>query len=258
MEGAGIVRLRMALCALAVAGGASVVAAAEASAEAPEFGRCVKVTLGTGAFATSNCTSEGGEKKFDWIAGPPPDPRFTLSVRTETKRRFYFEGVQSKAIIGCEEATATGEITGPKTIGSLSPFEWKGCEAAGIGPENGLISAEVGSGFLGVWKTGESAIKDKLGLELAPLSYAFQFTGGAIQAHAEGDVIGQLANANSMNTSKTLSLVVTRKLTQVPEKFVGEPATSMVMTVNGAPEPVVISWRSKLTTSEKVEVNSVF
>src|SRR6476646_4626417 len=139
-RGFGMTRLGMGLCSGLAVAAASAMVAAGANAAAPDFGRCVKVAKGTGAYATGNCTTTVGVyKNFDWISGPGPNPQFTLTVKAEEKHLFYFEGLSSKAKIGCLEATATGEVTGPKTISPISPFEWKGCEAGGIGPEHELV-----------------------------------------------------------------------------------------------------------------------
>jgi hypothetical protein len=246
---------RIAISGLCILAGLATEGAASASAAAPEFGRCVKVATGTGVYATGNCTSAGGEQKYDWIPGPGPKPQFTLTVKAEEKRPFYLEGASSKSKIACLEGSATGEITGPDTIGSLKEFTWKGCEAGGIGPDNGLVFAEVGSGFLGVWKAGETALKDKVGLEFDPLLYHY-VAGGIVSVHGEGEIIGAIGT-NSMALGKTLSLVA-RNGKQFPDKFEGEPAVSLTQSISGgSPEPVVIGWKSTITFAEKIEINSV-
>jgi hypothetical protein len=63
---------RIGLVVLCLAGVLATVGAASASAAAPEFGRCVKVTTGTGLYATANCTGEGGERKYEWHSGAGP------------------------------------------------------------------------------------------------------------------------------------------------------------------------------------------
>ena len=234
---------------LATAGAASALAAP------PEFGRCIKVAKGTGVYANANCTSAGGEQKFEWIPGPGPNPKFTITVSNEIKP-FFIEDADGSGKLSCREGSATGEITGPDTIGSLKEFTWKGCEAAGIGPDNGLIFAEVGSGALGVWKAGETPLKNKVGLEFSPLIYDTTIGGGAITLHGEGQIIGQIMANNSMTLNKTL-LLVERKGKQIPDRFEGEPAVSLIQSFSGSSQPAVIAWKSTITFAEKIEINSV-
>ena len=83
-----MIRLRMfGLCLMAVMA-IGAVAAASASAEAPEYGRCIKKAKTEGAgFSDSNCgTAVGAEGKYEWLAGPGPKAKFT------SIERFIFSG----------------------------------------------------------------------------------------------------------------------------------------------------------------------
>lgn len=76
-------RLKMiGLCALA-AMAIGAVAATTASAEAPEFGRCVKkVTKGGTGFSDAKCTEAvGSEAKFEWQPGPGSKAKFKSEAR---------------------------------------------------------------------------------------------------------------------------------------------------------------------------------
>jgi hypothetical protein len=236
--------------------------ASAASAEAPDFGRCLKVAKGTGTYATGNCTTtEGVNKNWNWISGPGPNPHFTVTIKAEEKHPFYFEGMRTKARIVCLQGAGTGEVTGAKTIGPISPFVWEDCEAAGIGgPDDGLLHTEVGGGFVGVWQKGETAANYKLGLEFDPLKWKWSGAGGGVKGQVEGAVIGKLTLNNSMTLTKKLEFASKTKppLTQVPEKFEGEPAVSMTETINGNPEGMVLVLRATITFAEKMEINSVY
>src|SRR5271155_3291149 len=80
-------KLRRMICGVCAAG-ALVTAAgttAAASAAAPEYGRCLKVTpVGktySGGFTNSSCTKVSGSKagKYEWYPGPGPKAKFTTS-----------------------------------------------------------------------------------------------------------------------------------------------------------------------------------
>lgn len=59
------------------------VAASTAAAEAPEFGRCIKKAKAEGSgFSSANCTTAvGSGAKFEWQAGPGPNPHFSSEAR---------------------------------------------------------------------------------------------------------------------------------------------------------------------------------
>jgi hypothetical protein len=87
-------RLRMiGLCLVAVVA-IGAVAAASASAEAPEYGRCIKKAKTEGAgFSDANCNSAvGAEGKYEWIAGPGPKAKFT------SVERFLFSGKYTQCL----------------------------------------------------------------------------------------------------------------------------------------------------------------
>jgi hypothetical protein len=68
------------IMALLAVGGVS---AASASAEAPEFGRCIKKAKAEGSgFSTGTCTAAvGSGAKFEWQAGPGPKAHFVSAAR---------------------------------------------------------------------------------------------------------------------------------------------------------------------------------
>lgn len=80
--------------------------------------------------------------------------------------------------------------------------------------------------------------------------------GDLVTVTAEGEVIGKIP-ANSMSLGKTFNLTVNNKGEQVPDKFVEEPAVSLIQTVNGTPGPAFINWGSTISFEEKMEINTV-
>ena len=99
-------RLRMiGLCLVAVLA-IGAVAAAGASAEAPEYGRCIKKAKTEGAgFSDSNCgTAVGTEGKYEWLAGPGPKAGFT------SIEKFIFSGKYTN----CLRARGEEEIAAQK------------------------------------------------------------------------------------------------------------------------------------------------
>ncbi len=86
-------RLRMLSVCLIAAFFVGAVASATASAEAPEFGRCVKKAKAEGTgFEDSGCVTEasGSGAKFEWVPGPGAKNKFTSVARvifTSTYKR---------------------------------------------------------------------------------------------------------------------------------------------------------------------------
>jgi hypothetical protein len=251
----GLVALVSAVLVLAVGIGS-------ASAAAPEWGRCVRVAKATGAYSTGTCTV-AGSGSYEWLPGPGPDPRFTLTVKAEERFPFAAQGrVGTRE--ACREATTTGEITGPGSVGNFTPFVWEGCEFSAFNCERGETDAEIGEGILGVWKTGGTAMTDRIGLELTPLEFTCSRAPAPLSMQGEGDVIGQLGSVASMSLAKTLTLAGRKSkglyVAQVPDKFEGGPELSLEWNPESAAPPfeqAVIVWKSTLTFAEKIEINPV-
>lgn len=98
----------------------SAVAVASASAEAPEYGRCIKKAKAEGAgYSNAACTTAVGTgAKFEWAAGPGPKARFTSVERfvfsTKYKQCVSARGEEEVANRDKElakEAREHGEIT---------------------------------------------------------------------------------------------------------------------------------------------------
>jgi hypothetical protein len=95
---------------VALAIGASAVAAASASAALPEYKECAKVAKHTGEFTTKDCNEESSthEGNFELLAGLGKKVTFTATAKPI---RFELEG---GGIMECGTAKTTGELTGTK------------------------------------------------------------------------------------------------------------------------------------------------
>jgi IPT/TIG domain len=245
------------------AGGTSLTSAADTftyGSLAPEFGRCVKVTTGTGVYGTSGCTTVGGEKKFEWIGGPPPKAKFTTKIKLGTT--FTSEGVGGNPIT-CSGQKGTGEYTGPKTVGG-AVFTFMGCALGSArcnsaGAKEGEVVTTPLVGELGVIKTSsEGALKNEIGLDLKASGSALiaEFTCGATAGKWRGSVIVPV-KTNKGISSVTLKFAA-KAGKQKPEAFEGLPKDVIESSLGGAAfEQSGWSLTTTLTNAEKVEVNSV-
>jgi len=234
--------------------------ASSASAEAPDFGRCVKVAKGTGVYATGNCTTtEGAYKNYEWTPGPGPKPGFVLALKPETV--LTFETSQHiPQRLNCFGATGTGEITGPRTISATITLT--GCETAiechSAGQPEKVIVLEGITGELGRVKAGETPLKDQIGLTLADQP-SFGCANFGVSIAMSGSAIGTTSPTHSMATSRkwTLKRRMGKGL-QVPERFEGGIPEGFTWSINGnSPEKVGLAAAFTLTSEEKIEINTV-
>lgn len=95
------------LCALAV----GLIAAATASAAAPEFGRCIKKAKAEGSgYSDSKCNeATGSAARYEWVAGPGSKPRFSAV------ERFVGTANYRRCLMAREDEEA-GDLEGAKKI----------------------------------------------------------------------------------------------------------------------------------------------
>jgi hypothetical protein len=148
------------------------VAAAGASAEAPEYGRCVKGVAHEGGFATSGCIgidTEDNDGIYSWVPGVVKGG-FTESSTTGST----IETVKGTKVT-CKTLSAAGEFVGTKEFVLPTGMKLNGCTSGGI-PYNteGAAAEEVVTnpltGHLRIEKFGAEPSKDKLVNELVPTS----------------------------------------------------------------------------------------
>ncbi len=221
-------------------------AAASASAELPELGRCVKVegvasgkkTVYSGAYTGKKCTHLSPTKKgkYEFLPGPG------------TANHFYGIGEEPEPVlettggakVECATETVEGEYTGPKTEKAKVTFG--GCQTGtetvrfcGTNPVKESVIEGTGTfeGELGVIKNGPKPV---VGWDLKREGGgpAFIFKCGTPPQTVtletiEGSVIGTLGhglfgtNVNNMSEFATIKYKAVKGLQQ-PEMFEGQPA----------------------------------
>ena len=203
-------------------------------ANAPEFGRCVKVpsekvgtkTVYHGGFTGSTCLVESATHKgqYEWEAGVLK-AHFTTKLKELTK--VILETVTGSKVT-CTGETSAGEYTGLKTVGGVV-LTLTGCElpsskakCASAGGAPGEIVTEQLEGVLGIDTLGETAAKNKIGLDLFPVGKTgplMEFSCASTTVSVQGSVIVPVT-ANKMLLTETVKASA-GKGEQKPEAFVG-------------------------------------
>jgi hypothetical protein len=257
-----------ALCVALLAASGTLVAGA--SAEAPEFGRCLKVApKSLSNYDNTKCVKTASEdagteeeklKKgnYQWFPGVVKS-NFTFQVKEGTL--VLLESVAGTKIT-CSGGTGAGKYTGSKTVGAvvvkLTKCEPIAGQCTSSGEPAGTVTTAELSGLLGIWQKGTTRAKDKPGLSLKPTvgEYLAQFVCGSIAVKVRGAVIVPLPG-NAMKLSTTLKLAQA-KGKQKPEKFVEGPAEVLETSFAGGPfEQTGFALALIQTNEEKVAVNTV-
>jgi hypothetical protein len=238
-------------------------AALEQTSPAPDFGRCAKVSTGTGSYSNSSCTAPGGERKYRWLraTAPPPKSGFAVSLKMTSKVTLE---THTSWRLTCTGLSGTGRYVGLKEVTS-SPISFTGCANAASEPCTsaeapvGQITTGELRGYLGVLRAQTPATKDKVGIVLTPggPSAIASFRCGTTAAVLRGAVIAE-TTANAMSTTRNLVLAQT-KGTQKWARFEGGPAATLELTVGARPpEAAGLALTAAQTSEEKVEINSAF
>jgi hypothetical protein len=232
--------------------------ASSASAEAPEYGRCVK-TAG-GKFKNSTCTvaSVPGEEKYEWFPGAVKN-KFRTKLKVSTF--VTFETTAGTKLV-CHEATGEGEITGAKsTTGS---YVFSGCETSKLqcqseGGEPGTLIGNTLNGLLGIEVEAANPANNSIAEDLFPAEAGglfVEFTCSGLSVVARGSVLNPTTE-NTMTESTTLKWSAA-KGKQKPEKFVGGPTAVCEVSLNGgAFQQCGGTLTMVLTLEEKLEINTV-
>jgi hypothetical protein len=138
-----------------------------------------------------------------------------------------------------------------------------GCQRGGLkcessGAAEGEIKTSTLKGELGIVKASTEVVKDKLGLDLLPVSgeTVMEFACGGVSIGVTGSVIVEV-KANSMVSKGTLKYSGTSGV-QKPSKFEGGAEDVLHSTVGeGLPAASVLTLTTIQTNEEKVEANSV-
>ncbi len=238
----------------------------------PEYGRCVKVpsekvgtkTVYHGGFTAATCLvkSETHTGQYEWQPGVLK-AHFTTKIKELTT--VTLQTVKGSKVT-CTGETSTGEYTSLKTVGGvvltltgckLASSEAK-CASAGGAP--GEIVTKQLEGVLGIDTLGETAAKNKIGLDLFPdgkTGPLMEFGCASTTVSVRGSVIVPV-------TANKMLLAVTVKASgktgkQIPEHFVGEPKDILEASFNGGGfKQTGLTLTTTQTNEEAVEVNSVF
>jgi alpha-tubulin suppressor-like RCC1 family protein len=233
--------------------------------EAPEFGRCLKVTPGKGVYGTVTCTAPGGEKKFEWYPafGSNPLVKRHFTIVNKELTEIHLTPLSGEAIT-CKAATGAGEYSGPKSVAGVT-ITLTGCHlgttgsCTSEGSAEGAIHTAPLSGVLGVVKTStEGPQKNKIGLDLKPASGATmaEFSCAGIPVVWSGSAITEV-KANSMLNKAGVKFTGSKGV-QKPSRFEGQPEDAPLLSFNGeAAVKAVFALTGFLLSEEKVEVNSV-
>jgi hypothetical protein len=259
---------------IAIVGVLCLLAVADASAELPELGRCVKVegtvqgkkTVYSGAYTGKNCTHLSPTKKGKWefLPGPGPENHF-YGIGEEPEPVLETTG---GAQVECSEEIVQGEYTGPKTEKAKVTFG--GCQTGTetvrecqTNPVKEGVVEGTGTfeGDLGVIAAGAKPI---VGWDLKREGGgpAFVFECGVPPQTLsletiEGSVIGTLSrgffgtDVNKMSEFSTLKYKAVKGLQQ-PEMFEG--AAKDVLTTTTVSGVTSTTQQTGLTT--KIEARS--
>jgi hypothetical protein len=226
----------------------------------PEYGRCIKVATGTGHYGSGACTSEGGEKRYEWYGGVAQ--RGFTTTAGETK----LENVAGTKIV-CSAETGEGEYQGRKAVTSIV-LRFQGCQGGGAecktaGAAAGEIVTRSLEGVLGIETAStEGPINDKIALDVFPvgregLLAETERCGLLAHVSVRGAVLARLAS-NAMALTPKLKYKATSGK-QKPEGFEGQPADVLEMALFGTTtfSQAGLSMEATQTNEEKVEINSV-
>jgi hypothetical protein len=251
-------------------------AATGASADNPEYGRCVKEGMKeVSKYDSAKCiqlasedpgTEEEKIKKgsFVWHPGPPANAGFTMGLKPSTIATLEYK---SGSKMTCSGLSAAGEYTGTKTM-SISQWVMSGCETGGFkcntpGAGTGVIAVKALEGELGVIKKAKPTTSDKIGNVLwpaggTPLSESewVEFACGGITEKVKNSVIAPVTQ-NAMKLTATVKYTAS-KGEQDPESFEGEPDMFLEIKYSAAPyEQWGWSMTTIMTNEETVEIRSL-
>jgi len=245
----------------------TAIGVSSASAEAPEFGRCLKKAVAGGeGYNDSGCkkTKVTTGAKFEWTTAIVKN-KFSSKIKELTTATLETVGGTK---ITCTGESGPGEYKNSKEVGKVEPL-FTGCSTSGIpcnsvGQGEGIIKTSPLGGVLGVEKLGlkegklEPAL-NKLAVELhSEAGNVAEFSCGGLPVVVKGSVL------HAVKTG-VMVLTATEKFTaskgeQKPDKFVGEGVDAHILesNTNGGPfEEAGQTITAILTNEEKVEANPV-
>jgi hypothetical protein len=233
--------------------------------EAPEYGRCVKVTpvkeglklVYHGGFTAATCLlkSETKTGKYEWLPGAAK-AGFTTALKEGI---VTFETVK-KVKTTCKTETGSGEYSGAQEVGNVA-LKFTGCETGGqkcttAGRTEGELETKKLEGKIG-WELKE---KKKVALDLFPIGRTGPFMEYTCTLGLPLTVQGSILVPVLADKMAVTSAVKYREVSgkQIPEHFEGEPKDVLTSTLNGiAFEQLAESASLTETAEEAIEINAV-
>jgi len=281
------------LCLVAVFAMSAVVATS-ASADNPEYGRCLKQKTGKTKYTTAKCTvvASGEKENFEWIPGPGPKAGFTAALKPTT-----IATLETKAgtKVTCKKLAASGGLYTSTTNVTVAVTDFSECESGGIkcntkGAGTGVIKVKELEGELGVIKKEVPSTKDKIGTVLWPAggkpeigetasvfvefecgtltvlwpkggtatsgSEFVEFECGTLTVKVKNSVISPVTS-NAMKLTATVKFTAAKGV-QKPTKFEGGPNMFLESKFSAAAyEQSGQSATTIQTNEEKIEVRSL-
>lgn len=221
------------------------------SSLAPEFGRCVKVSKGTGKYAEGKCLIGSASGDYEWTPGVAKG-HFTLSDGEATLETAGKTKVVCKAGTGAGEYHETKEIA--STVIKMTECESSGAKCTSAGASTGEIVTSSLEGTLG-WT---SFATEAVALDLGPAGGAgpfAEFNCGATAIVVRGSVLVNMGT-DKMAKERALKYEVS-KGKQKPEEFEGLPPDVLEASLaGGSYEHAYLTVTATQYSEEDVEVNT--
>jgi hypothetical protein len=256
----------MGLCLIAAFAMAAV-AATSASAEAPEYGRCKKVTVKkSGVYGNAGCTTIGGLKanEWEWYPWPTGTPAVNSGYTTTLKEGTVVKlELASGATVICTAEKSAGKVRTNKEL-DVSSMTFEGCSSAGFPcqseaqPAGTIVLPYEGNPEFGARLGWVDKSLSKVGALLRPrieIDFArFECPGAPFgTAFIEGTVTSPV-KSGKMLIKDTVKFTA-KKGIQKPEAFEGEEPNPLV--VGGGVERIGLSMTVIQINQEKLEINPV-
>jgi hypothetical protein len=245
----------------------SAVAAAGASAEAPEYGRCVKGVAHVGGFAGGTCIATDtidNDGVYEWLPGPGPKPGFSTKM---TGTAATFETVKGTKII-CRNESSIGEVLSAKEI-RIPSIKFNGCMSSagqenspGAAPEEIVTNSVTGHLRFAIGGKLKKLLDDELVPTSTPLVAIMECAGFVteLRAEATGGLLNHLV-ADKMLTiasNKYAAIKGEQKPSEYEDmegKLVGAGLESNF--AGGPFEEAGFTLASEQTNEEPIEANAV-
>jgi hypothetical protein len=226
----------------------------------PDFGRCVKVTAGTGEYTAAGCLVESATHtgSYEWHPGVIKTG-FTTAIAPATTATLE---TVNKAKVTCTGESSSGSITGSKTVGS-TVVKFTGCQSSGAkctsaGSAEGELETKQLEGVLGVEKITEAAGRETVhvALDVYPVGKAGPFLEYACSGGSPTTLSGSVivpVSSGKMLKAMALKYAATAGV-QKPQSFEGVPPDVLT---NSLFEGVGLTLTTTQTNEEPVEMNPV-